>query len=325
MFSFLKNILSGDEKDTATLPKSKEQSVLPVKKSDKQAPVKKGGKSGKTAQQPKKANGLATRVTELSLHPLWERELDNMQKYSMSFMANQLEPLEEGNIAISGFNMVPHENGVEIAAFVRNASNKPVVLGKMTLLIMFEGDKLFTRQEFDLGELGEIPAFHARPWNFIFTREHFITTNVLLQNWRLAFELAQKKMVLPQNLELEESWVASLTDDQKKYFIELAKKLPELKEGEVNVQSVQAKQNDEGMIRTILLIRNGSTQNLSFEQLPLALFDATGEKVAEGVFQLKDFVVNAQTSKPWMFIFPKESILKENVDLSQWRVQLAQN
>lgn len=325
MFSFLKNILSGDEKDTATLPKSTEQSVLPVKKSDKQASVKKSGKSGKTTKQQQKANGLATRVTELSLHPLWERELDNMQKYSMSFMANQLEPLEEGNIAISGFNMVPHEDGIEIAAFVRNASDKPVVLEKMTLLIMFEGDKLFTRQEFDLGELGEIPAFHARPWNFIFTREHFITTNVLLQNWRLAFELAQKKMVLPQNLELEESWVTSLTDDQKKYFIELAKNLPELKEGEVNVQSVQAKQNDEGMIRAILLIRNGSTQNLSFEQLPLALFDATGEKVAEGVFQLKDFVVNSQTSKPWMFIFPKESILKENVDLSQWRVQLAQN
>ncbi|MCG7315692.1 MULTISPECIES: accessory Sec system S-layer assembly protein [Brevibacillus] len=324
MFSFLKNILSGNEKDTANLPKSKEQSVLPVTNTDKPASDKNNGKAKKTTKQ-QKTTGVAKHVTELSLHPLWERELDDMQKYSMSFMANQLEPLEEGNIAISGFNMVPHEDGIEIAAFVRNASDKPVLLGKMTLLIMFEGDQLFTRQEFDLSELGEIPAFHARPWNFVFTREHFITTNVLLQNWSLSFELAQKKMVLPKNLELEESWVKSLTDDQKKYFIELAKRLPELKEGEVNVQSVQAKQNDEGMIRAILLIRNGSTQNLSFEQLPLSLYDATGDKVAEGVFQLKDFVVNAQTSKPWMFIFPKESILKENVDLSQWKVQLAQN
>ncbi|MGG3870911.1 accessory Sec system S-layer assembly protein [Brevibacillus laterosporus] len=323
MFSFLKNILSGDEKDTSTLPKSKEQSVLPVTNTDKQASDKKNDKAKKTTKQ--KSTDVTTRVTALSLHPLWENELDNMQKYSMSFMANQLEPLEEGNIAISGFNMVPHEDGVEIAAFVRNASDQPVALGKMTLLILFEGDKLFTRQEFDLSELGEIPAFHARPWNFVFTREHFITTNVLLQNWKLAFELAQNKMVLPKNLELEESWVKSLTNDQKKYFIELAKSLPELKEGEVNVQSVQAKQNDEGVIRAILLIRNGSTQNLSFEQLPLALYDATGDKVAEGVFQLKDFVVNAQTSKPWMFIFPKESILKENVDLSQWKVQLAQS
>ncbi|WP_232697858.1 accessory Sec system S-layer assembly protein [Brevibacillus daliensis] len=320
MISFIKNMLSGKEKEE--LPKSTEESVLPVEDhhstdstEETRETTPTNGASSVTATDSK-------HVTELSLHSQWERELDNNAKYSLSFMASELEPLQDGNIAISGLHMVPHEEGIEVTAFVRNGTNRPTRLGKMTLLILIEGDRLFTRQEFDMGELGEIPAYSARPWSFLFKKEHYLITNIALANWKLAFELAQKKMILPQNLELEESWMRSLTDKQKDYFIQLAKSLPPLKEGEVNVQSVQASKQDDGTIRTILLIRNGSTQDLSIEKLPLAMYDAAGDKVAEGLFTLTNFVVHKETSKPWMFIFPADSVCKQEPDLSRWKVQV---
>jgi accessory Sec system S-layer assembly protein len=263
-------------------------------------------------------------VTSLSLHESWEARLSAQEKYALSFMAQELAPLPKGNISLVGTSLVPHEDGVEVTAFVRNSADHPVRLGKMNLVILFGEEQLFTRQSFDLAELGEIPPRSARPWSFVFTRDHFLQLNVMLSNWKVAFEMAQKKMVLPQQLELEESWIKALGDEQKQAFIELAKRLPALKEGEVNVQSVQIRRQEDGALHVILLIRNGSTQALNFEKLPLAIYDAAGEKAAEGLFELGSFVVNPGTSKPWLFIFPRESVVKADADFSRWKASVPQ-
>jgi accessory Sec system S-layer assembly protein len=313
MLSFLKNWLGKTPTTEEVKEQVKEESILPV--SETSAPA---GTSNEEYPQEEKVH-----ITPLSLHESWEQKLSTQEKYALSFMANELPPLAEGQISLAGISLVPHDDGVEVTAFVRNSSDRPIRLGRMTLLVLFGDNQLFTRQVFDLSELGEIPPYSARPWSFVFTREHFLQVDVLLINWKIAFELAQKKLVLPQQLELEESWIKALTDEQKQYLIELAKRLPPLQPGEVNVQSVQVRQADDGSLRVLLLIRNGSDKSLSFEKLPLVLYDATGEKVAEGLFELGGLTVNAHTSKPWMFIYPKESIVKEQPDFSRWKVSVS--
>lgn len=312
MLSFLKNLLGKTPTPDEVREQVQEESILPASDTEQ---------SHQTEQQQTSA---ASVVTKLSLHESWEARLSMQEKYALSFMAQELEPLAEGHLSLAGVSLVPHDDGVEVTAFVRNSTNRPVRLGEMTLVVLFGDQQLFTRQTFDLAQLGEIPAHSARPWSFVFAREHFLQRNVMLVNWKVAFELAQKKMVLPQQLELEESWIKALSDEQKNSLIELAKKLPALKEGEVNIQSVRIHRDENGAVRAMLLIRNGSGQSLSFEKLPLALYDATGEKVAEGLFELGGLTVNAGTSKPWLFIFPPESVQKEQPDFSRWKVSVPQ-
>ena len=43
------------------------------------------------------------------------------------------------------------------------------------------------------------------------------------------------------------------------------------------------------------------------------------KSIAKGGFNLDQLEVKANTSKPWTFIFPKELLLKENMDLSKWK------
>lgn len=310
MLSFLKNFLGKTPTPDEVREQVQEESILPASDTEQSH-----------QKQQEKQTGV---ITALSLHESWEAKFDTQEKYALSFMAQELEPLEEGNFSLAGLALGPHDEGVEVTAFVRNGTDRPVRLGDMTLVVLFGDQQLFTRQTFDLSQLGEIPPRSARPWTFIFTREHFLQVDVLLSNWKLAFELAQKKMVLPQQLELEESWIQALGDEQKTALIDLAKRLPELKEGEVNIQSVQIRRTEDGALHAMLLIRNGSSQSLSFEKLPLALYDAAGEKVAEGLFELGGLTVNAQTSKPWMFIYPAESVLKAEPDLSRWKVSVPQ-
>ncbi|ASJ56114.1 accessory Sec system S-layer assembly protein [Brevibacillus formosus] len=313
MLSFLKNLMGNKPTTNEVREQVQEESILSAADTEQ------------SHQEEQQVQVESTGVTTtLSLHESWESQLSAQEKYSLSFMAQELEPLQPGNISLAGTSLVPHDDGIEVVAFVRNSTDRPISLNEMTLVVLFGDQELFTRQSFDLSELGEIPPRSARPWSFVFTREHFLQVEVLLVNWKIAFEMAQKKMVLPQQLELEESWIKALTDEQKTSLIELAKNLPALKEGEVNIQSVQIRRTESGALNAMLLIRNGSTQSLSFEKLPLALYDASGDKVAEGLFELGSLTVNANTSKPWLFIFPPESIQKEELDLSRWKVSVPQ-
>jgi len=312
MLSFLKNLMGKTPTTEDVREQVKEESILPASDTEQ---------SHQDTQQTEKTDGV---VTSLSLHESWEGKLSQQEKYALAFMAQELPPLAAGNLSLAGTQLVPHEEGIAVTAFIRNSLDRPVKLNKMTLVVLFGDQELFTRQSFDLAEVGEIPAQSARPWTFVFTREHFLQLNVLLSNWKIAFELAQKKMVLPQQLELEESWIKSLNDQQKEALIELAKKLPALKEGEVNIQSVQIRKQEDGSMHVILLIRNGSQQSLSFDKLPLALYDAAGDQVAQGLFELNGLTVNTNTSKPWLFIFPPESVSKPEADLSRWKVSVPQ-
>lgn len=313
MLSFLKNLMGKTPTTKEVREQVQEESILSASDTEQSHQEKQG--------LHKTSAGV---ITTLSLHESWEANLGAQEKYALSFMAQELEPLQEGNISLAGTALVPHDDGIEITAFIRNSSDHPINLKEMTLVVLFGDQQLFTRQTFDFSEIGEIPPRSARPWSFVFAREHFLQVNVLLANWKIAFEMAQKKMVLPQQLELEESWIKALSNEQKNFLIELAKTLPALNEGEVNIQGVQIRRSEEGALHVMLLIRNGSPQSLSFETLPLALYDATGEKVAEGVFELGSLTVNANTSKPWLFIYPPESILLEQPDLSRWRVNVPQ-
>ena len=44
---------------------------------------------------------------------------------------------------------------------------------------------------------------------------------------------------------------------------------------------------------------------------------------AQGTFELKDFVVYANTSKPMTLIFPKSGILKSTMNLESWSLEHA--
>ncbi|USG65345.1 accessory Sec system S-layer assembly protein [Brevibacillus ruminantium] len=312
MLSFLKNFMGKTPTPEEIKKQLREESVLSAEQ------------SGLADEKPAKKHETGAGATPLSLHESWEKQLNASAKYALSFTAQELPPIQSDNISITGLSLVPHEQGIEVTAFLRNGTDKLVRLQKMTLVVLFDEDELFARQEFDMSEVGEIPPHSARPWAFVFTSENFLKRDVLLKNWKIAFELAQKKMVLPQQLELEESWIRALNDQQKQSLIELAKRLPALKEGEVNIQSVQIRRSDEGSLHAMLLIRNGSTESLTLDKLPLALHDAAGQQVAVGLFELNGLTVRANTSKPWMFIFPKESILIEEPDLSRWKVSFPQ-
>lgn len=251
--------------------------------------------------------------TELSIHPSWN--MSSEQSYVYRFLNNELEALKPNQISLSGIEL--HEDGDNLVAiaFVRNSLSKAITFDKVTLLLLDDAKEKIARHEFNLSELGELPGKSSRPWQFVFPQETIAKKEFSKVGWTLAFEIKPK-----HSLDLAESWNSSLSTESKEQLQRIVDGLTPPKEGEINFMGLQASKKENGDLHVTVLIRNGSLKNVNIQQLPLQVFDATGELVAKGGFQLEDLEVKANTTKPWTFIFPASLVLKEEMDLSTWKV-----
>ncbi|OES46025.1 accessory Sec system S-layer assembly protein [Domibacillus iocasae] len=256
-------------------------------------------------------------TTALSLHP--SQTVSQEQMYVLRFLNNELPPLKRNQLSLSGIEWNEQPNGIAVSAFVRNTVERDISLGDVPLLLLNEKNELKARDTFKLKELGSLPADSSRPWTFLFPSAS-LNNGVKLgkENWSIAFDLTSRT----HKLELDEKWEKTLPEEQKENLKKIVKKLGDPAKNELNFTGLSATTLENGNLTISLLIRNGYDRNVNIEKLPLQLIDATGELVAQGQFNVGDFEVKANTTKPWTFVFPASLIQKDNPDFSKWSVRV---
>ncbi|ARD48999.1 accessory Sec system S-layer assembly protein [Sporosarcina sp. P33] len=261
--------------------------------------------------------------TELSLHEQWN--LTQEQEYVFRFLANELEPLKPNQISLSGIDIdfEPANDSWLVKSFFRSSLDQAITVGTIELLLLDAEGNTAASAEFDLNELGEIPARSARPWVFVFEKKDQLAEEIPAENWKLAFNVHS---MMPHQLELAPSWEEQLPAEQKEALADIVEGLPKLKPREVNIAGFQIQKQDDGNIAASVFVRNGHSKQINIEKLPLELIDATGELVARGTFDLKPpLSVKANSTTPWTFIYPKELIVKAEPDFSRWTIRVPQD
>jgi accessory Sec system S-layer assembly protein len=289
-----------------------------LKKMQKNKVIKQGGDSTISSNEIMEGSEISAEElvkTQLSFHP--EAKVGAEEKYYFQFLNNELADLKENQISISGIDLKKDKNQVLVTAFVRSSLPKGIKLQEMNLLLIGPQGEKIGKKKFDLSLLGELPPLSSRPWEFTFNEKDLFVKEIPQMDWKLAFELTKEKK--PHALDLEESWQKSLADGDKENLQKLVAGMQPPKPGEVNFLGIQIKQDDDRKLHTTLLIRNGSDKDITLQQLPLIVEDASGDVIAKGGFKLENLVVKSNTSKPWTFIFPSDLVLKENPDLSKWK------
>ncbi|RDU37568.1 accessory Sec system S-layer assembly protein [Neobacillus piezotolerans] len=254
--------------------------------------------------------------TSLVFHPDWE--LTNSERYVYMFQHKQLPALKPNQISIKGIKLLNYNDGFVVVAFLRNSLDKPIRFEAIDLILLDGEGQAVAKRNFSLDTIGEIPARSSMPWRFLFEEGDKLGETIPEEGWSIAFEIKQHDA--SHKLDLAPSWEEQLAPAQKEQLENIVAGLPKLGPNEINVVGLEAKFLNEGKLAVTLLIRNGSQKELQFEQIPLAVEDASGEAVAKGGFKLDDFKVKPNSARPWTFVFPKELILKENPDLSSWKV-----
>ena len=256
--------------------------------------------------------------TTLSFHPDWD--LSPQERYVYQFHHQQLPPLKPNQISISGMKLIEYNEGFVVVAFLRSTLPKPIRFEQIDLLLLDENGQAIAKRKFEMDSFGELPPMTARPWRFLFSAEDKLVDKIPQEGWKIAFELKQAPNPENHRLDLEASWEQALSTQQREHLKKLMETLPPLSVGEINFMGLEAKINEKRDLIVTLLIRNGSDKNIQLEQIPLVVEDASGDIVCKGVFRLEHFEVKANTSKPWTFIFPSNLLLKEDIDLTKWKV-----
>ncbi|WP_010095213.1 accessory Sec system S-layer assembly protein [Ornithinibacillus scapharcae] len=258
--------------------------------------------------------------TTLSIPDGWN--VTDEERYVFAFHNSQAPKLNINQISIYGMEFSKLADGrILTTGLIRSTVTQSIKFGPTTILLL-DGDKeLIAKKEFDLSKLDSIPPNAARPWKFVFNKEDIVKeVNAQPEEWLLAFEIKQKHV-----LDLDESWEKSIAEDVKTTLAQIVENAAPLKPGEVNFMGINAQRNENNDLVVTLLIRNGAEKGIALQQLPLGVKDASGEEITRGAFKLDDLTIKANTSKPWTFIFPANSITKEEIDLSRWQVYPIQN
>jgi SLAP domain-containing protein len=120
---------------------------------------------------------------------------------------------------------------------------------------------------------------------------------------------------------LQKTWERAVSAQDREIFQKIFQSSPFPQDNELIFLPIRAGINYEKHIFATVLIQNGGKHDLIFDNFPLFFYDNTS-KIAEHKFTIKELVVKANTSTPWTFIFPKETMMQQILEFSNWSVKL---
>jgi accessory Sec system S-layer assembly protein len=261
-------------------------------------------------------------TVETTLHFPEQWDIPAKERYVYQFHHSRLPKLKANQLSISGYKFTEVDGKIEVEAFIRSTVDRPVQIEAVDLILFDETGQLAARKHDDWDELGELPPFSCIPWRFTFTKEDRLSDATVNDKWQVLFELKQKA---EETLDLDPAWEERLTPEKKAHFENLLTKLPKLRPKEVNITGVELTFLENQSLEVIVLIRNGTEQEVQISQLPLIVEDATGEIVCQGQFTLPPLKVKPKGAKPWAFVYPAELIGKPDADFSKWKILVKQN
>ncbi|MDP4085833.1 MAG: accessory Sec system S-layer assembly protein [Bacillota bacterium] len=241
------------------------------------------------------------------------------EKYIYQFHHQKLPKIHVGQASIYAIKFLEVNEEILVEAFIQNATEQALKFEEVDLVVVDEKGELAAKKTFSFELLEEFPPLSCTPWRFIFLKEDRVSVKTPSNEWKILFQ------VKTERLDLEKSWEESLTPEQKENFKRMLEKLPKMGKDEVNFTGIHVRFLENQSLEVMVFVRNGTSQGMQLEKLPLTLVDASGDVVCKGQFELPPLTVNPHTAKPWAFIFPLELIQKEQPDFSRWRIEVQNN
>ena len=231
---------------------------------------------------------------------------------------DSLPEMKKNQFQVSGIELVVQNGEILVPSFIRSTVSKPVSLKNTTILLVDQDTTTIAKTEVDFSALDVVQPNTATFWNILFPKESVEISDLSeMKSWSLAFEVNTK-----HQLDLSELKEGAISEAARAQLEEIINE-SELSDNELSLMGLSAKRDDLEGLEITLLIQNGTKDNLEIKKLPLNFYDAAGELAAQGTFQLKDFTVQTNTSKPMTIVFPKSGILKDNMNLETWSLEHA--
>ncbi len=117
-------------------------------------------------------------------------------------------------------------------------------------------------------------------------------------------------------LSVHPNW--TLPKEKEYVFRFLNNDLPPLKPNQISLSGVELEQDESG-IHVTAFLRNSLSKGIKLEKVELLLLDTDQTVIARKEFNLEELgEIPGESSRPWMFIFENETIVKTDIPSQGW-------
>lgn len=251
----------------------------------------------------------STRIPSKELFVLmsgpWENKLEDTESELLQYIHDELPAVVRDEVGIIPFFTQVTQEGYLMLTYIRNATSRDILLQRVPLVLMTPEGEIVARKIFDLTALGPIGDMSSRPCEFMFRWDEFDK----VPEKETPLTLHYKKPVLKKS-EIDDTETGGLTNKEVVHYSQELAKLPPLEAGNVDLQVLDVKVDEEGDLKVVVVFRNGLEKRLEFNEVPIFVHDQTGDSVAKVQFTLENMKVTAKNHKIWLFKIPASSILK---------------
>jgi len=113
-----------------------------------------------------------------------------------------------------------------------------------------------------------------------------------------------------QKLQFESSWDKALPDQDRQAIIDVFQNTMNVNESNIKLTPLWQAMNYRGDLLATTLVHNCTSEKLTFNETSLQYIE-NDEIIAIHAFSIPQLVIHPETSMPWAFIFPKESLKKQ--------------
>lgn len=133
-------------------------------------------------------------------------------------------------------------------------------------------------------------------------------------------EIDVETLEVPIVLSLLENDDNVMSDVQKDILGEEIEELPPIKEGQLNVSGIYAYDMGE-KLEVKVYIRNGLSEDVVLENIPMAIINSKDEVLARQTFNLKSLgTIPPKGARPLKIYFEKKNVFVEKIPMDDWHV-----
>ena len=255
---------------------------------------------------------------ELHLNEYDTGVMSDFQKEFLREELAELPPIEDGQVSINGTYAFDMGDKIEVSVYLRNGLSKQVNFDQVPLEITNKKGDVLAKQVVDMKNFGILPPFSARPYKVYFDKANLFVDAISNDDFKVQFEASISAI---NTVEVEfEDMPEKIDHELKTSLTEFLKKLPLVKNGDVNIEVFKTLKCMDNSISIVFLIRNGYDKAIKLEKLPITVKNAQGELIASGVFDIENVSVNSHKAKIYDFTITEEYIVNKDFHIENCKV-----
>lgn len=252
---------------------------------------------------------IASKELDLVINGPWDNNLEEAETELLQYIHDELPPVVRDEIGIFPFFSQVTDDGYVVLTYIRNATDRSVLLQKLPLTLITDEGEVVARKSFDLISAGPIGDLSSRPFEFLFRWNEFSK----LPEQEVPLTLTYQK---PTKAEIGQELNKGLSKEEAEKYLKQTETAP-VKLGQVDLQVLDIMPGEDNGIKVVVAFRNGLEKRLEFTEVPIIVNDEQGNNVARVQYSLQNMKVEAKSNRVWAFEIPATSIKQENVDLTK--------